>query len=257
MKKATTDPSKRLDLYLRINRNGIITFTFLDSVGLAYDVSGLDFELFVKQNPGTRKDVISLLTSYSGFGLTFPTSNILLATFTDSITEINEGEYYWELLVLDTNKTWLSGKAFFYNGEFDGVDSSTSITVNDGGDTIEISIHESGTSYNVSILSVATTSGTITFDFGNQVNRKFVGATSFATPKTIAYSNSGFANEYRAMFDITNVAAVLTFPGSTICNAAGWDSTGKTWTPTYEGKYKFKADFDGTNWWLEVNEAYS
>lgn len=140
MKKATTDPSKRLDIYLRISRNGEITFTFLNSAGAAYTVSDLDFELFIKQNSGSRKDVISLLTSYAGFGLTFPTANTLKATFTDTITEINEGEYYWELLVLDTNKTWLNGKAFFHNGDFDGTPIFDPITINDMGAVISITV---------------------------------------------------------------------------------------------------------------------
>lgn len=143
MKKATTDPSKRLDIYIRISRNGSFTFTFVDSSGSAYNVSDLDFELFIKQNPGSRKDVISLLTSYAGFGLTFPTANQITATFTDSITEVNQGEYYWELLVLDTNKTWLNGKAFFHNGEFDGVDSSESIIIDNDGTPVTITISES------------------------------------------------------------------------------------------------------------------
>lgn len=159
MKKATSDPSKRLDIYLRIARNGSITFTFLNSAGAAYTVSDLDFELFIKQNSGSRKDVISLLTSYAGFGLTFPTANTLKATFTDTITEINEGEYYWELLVLDTNKTWLCGKAFFHNGEFDGVDSSTGITISDSGQTIEISITET-TIPTITLSGDVTGSGT-------------------------------------------------------------------------------------------------
>lgn len=142
MKKATTDPSKRLDIYLRIARNGSITFTFLDSSGAAYNISDIDFELFIKQNAGSRKDVISLLTSYAGFGLTFPTANQITATFTDTITEINEGEYYWELLVLDTNKTWLNGRAFFHNGEFDGVDQSDSIVIDNDGTDVTITINE-------------------------------------------------------------------------------------------------------------------
>lgn len=140
MKKATIDPSKRLDIYLRISRNGSITFTFLDSNGDAYNVSDFDFELFIKQNAGSRKDVISLLTSYAGFGLTFQSSNQIKATFTDTITDLNEGEYYWELLLLDTNKTWLNGKAFFYNGEFDGVENSEDITIDVDGSSITITL---------------------------------------------------------------------------------------------------------------------
>lgn len=109
--------------------------------------------------------------------------------------------------------------------------------------------------FSVSVQSVVTTGGAITLNFDGQVNRKFVGATSFAAPKTIAYSNAGFANEYTIMVEVTDIAAVITFPAGTISNAAGWSSL--AWTPSYTGKFKFKADYDGTSWWLEVNEAFN
>ena len=104
----------KLTLRFRIARDGSVTFTFLDSAGDAYTVSDKDYELFVKKNAGNKKDVFSLLTSYAGFGLTFPAANKITATVTIDQTDIKEGEYYWELLCLDTNKTLLSGPAIFY-----------------------------------------------------------------------------------------------------------------------------------------------
>lgn len=113
---ANFDPAYtgKLTLNFRIRRVGSVTFTFLDSNGNPYTVNDKDYELFVKKNPGNKKDVFSLLTSYAGFGLTFSGVNKIVATVTTSHTDIPEGEYYWELLCLDTNKTLLSGPANFY-----------------------------------------------------------------------------------------------------------------------------------------------
>ena len=113
---ASLDPAYtgKVTLNFRIARAGSVTFTFLDASGNAYTVSDDEFELFVKKNPGNKKDVFSLLTSYAGYGLTFPASNKLTATVTTNQTDIKEGEYYWELYNLTTNKTMLSGVANFY-----------------------------------------------------------------------------------------------------------------------------------------------
>ena len=114
--EANFDPANtgKLTLNFRIARAGSVTFTFLDSAGDPYTVSDKDYELFVKKNPGNKKDVFSLLTSDAGFGLTFPSVNKITATVTPTQTDIKEGEYYFELLCLDTNKTLLSGPANFY-----------------------------------------------------------------------------------------------------------------------------------------------
>jgi len=116
MENLSFDPAYtgKITLPFRIARAGSATFTFFDSSGAAYTVNDKDYELFVKKNPGNKKDVFSLLTSYAGFGLTFPAANKITATVTPDQTDIKEGEYYWELLCLDTNKTLLSGPAIFY-----------------------------------------------------------------------------------------------------------------------------------------------
>lgn len=107
------------------------------------------------------------------------------------------------------------------------------------------------------VVSTSTVGATITLDFANKLKRKFVGSASFSTPKTIAYSNETNAIEYTAMLNITDVAAVLTLESNTLCNAAGWDTGAKTWTPPYSGKFKLNAEKDGTDFWLEIREAFS
>lgn len=114
---ATSDPSRRLDIALRIKRIGTITFKVYDTNGAAYDIDSDTFELLIKTNQGERTNTIKL-TEASGLS---KLSNVITATFTASQTNIREGQYYWELYLSNRSKTWLSGYAYFHNGPFDGV----------------------------------------------------------------------------------------------------------------------------------------
>lgn len=145
IKSATLDPSKRLDLYFRINRVGSLTFTFLDSDGNAYSIDDIytdyDFTLQIKNYPGARTNRINLDI---GNGLEIISPNKLMATVTAAQTNIDQGEYYWELFLDAQTKTWLCGKAIFHNGEFDGVESSTGITIDNDGTDVQITIDVGG-----------------------------------------------------------------------------------------------------------------
>lgn len=106
------------------------------------------------------------------------------------------------------------------------------------------------------VSSVSTAGGTITLDFLSAYKMSFIGSASFSTPKTIAHSNAGNAAEYDFMFEITNVAAKLTFPAAYIMSDARWEgSNPQEWEPTEVGKYKATATYDGINWWLEISAA--
>lgn len=137
MKSATLDPSKLLYLYFRKNRAGSKKFIFLDSDGNPFDISAIDFELFVTTNPGSRAKLIDL-TIGSGLTVGGAGDNELTATVTSDDTNINEGTWFWELYRSDTEKTWLNGKAIFHVGEFDGVETPDPITISDGADTVTI-----------------------------------------------------------------------------------------------------------------------
>lgn len=242
--KTTIDPSRRLELYIRKARNGSKTFVFTNSSGADYDISSFDFELFIKKNAGARKDVISLLTSYAGFGLSIST-NELTATFTDVITDIDAGEYYWELLRLDTNKTWLCGPCYVHEGEFDGVETDTSTISIADTTTVTVSITD-GIS-NPRVYSVNTTATlTINVDSYDQAN-----VTALSEALTIA-NPTGTPSDGQGLLiriDPRATAYALTFgsqfnpfgsalPTTTQSNlgmyiAAFWNAARSTWDTTY------------------------
>lgn len=143
IKSATFDPSKRLDLYFRINRDGSKRFIFLDENSDEFDITSIPFELLIRDYPGAKPKVISLT---SGAGLEIPVYevNILEVSVTADQTNINEGEFYWELYLINQKRTWLSGKAFFHNGEFDGVENDTeTLTIKQDGEIIQITVQGS------------------------------------------------------------------------------------------------------------------
>lgn len=104
--------------------------------------------------------------------------------------------------------------------------------------------------------SLTTTGGTITMNFSDNIIMVFNGQTSFAAAKLIAHSNDSNAMKYDFMFEITNVAAKLTFPAGYIMSDVRWEQTNpQEWEPAETGKYKATATYDGTNWWLEISAA--
>lgn len=143
MKEATFDPAKELTLYFRCNRAGSKDFVFTYSNGTAYSFIYDELELNIYRNQGDKKKLISL-THVSGITLN---SNTVTASITKALSNIPEGEYYWELYRTDLEKTWLTGDAIFHNGKFDGVGTSTeTITVTEDGDDINITIEDPNTS---------------------------------------------------------------------------------------------------------------
>lgn len=132
-KQATFDPAKRLDLYFRCNRAGSKDFVFAYSDGTPYSFIYQEFTFNIYRNQGERKVLITLPLVYA--------SNTLTASVTKVLSNINEGEYYYELYNTDTEETWLCGDANFHNGKFDGVNSDqNSVTVSINGETIAITL---------------------------------------------------------------------------------------------------------------------
>lgn len=114
MNKAYTDPATRLFLEFQINREALLEFEFEKNCA-PLDISTNTWELFIKRYPGDRKSVISL-TFGNGLSIPIYEESIIEAYFTPDQTNIQEGEYYWELMRTDQKLTFLCGIArFTYN----------------------------------------------------------------------------------------------------------------------------------------------
>jgi hypothetical protein len=109
------------------------------------------------------------------------------------------------------------------------------------------------------IIVVDTSGATITLDFAFKAQRVFVGNAAFATPKTIALANADNAVSFQFIPNISNVAAVLTFPTEfTMQNSDDrWVDASHQFTAEVTGKHKFVSTYDGTDYTTEASNPYS
>lgn len=141
MNKATFDPASPLLLYFRCARSGTLDFVFLDENGNPYSLIYDDVEFHLYKNEGDKKPVFSLVM---GSGISIVSTGRVRATVTQAITNINEGQYYYELYRPDLGKTWFADYAIFHNGRFDGLQQTTnSITVYDGSNYVTVNVSDS------------------------------------------------------------------------------------------------------------------
>lgn len=96
---------------------------------------------------------------------------------------------------------------------------------------------------------VDTSGATITLDMDSKSQRLFYGSASWSTAKTLAVSNATNAVSLIFVFQITNTNGTLTLPSNFMCVDARM--VGQVFTPLDTGRYKMRADFDGTNWWVD------
>jgi hypothetical protein len=104
--------------------------------------------------------------------------------------------------------------------------------------------------------SSSTASGTVTLDMNSVTQRMFIGSASFATSKTIAFSNDGSALVFSFQFEVTNVAGTLVFPSNAVMADTNWNTGTQTWTPPGTGKYVCTGVFDGTDWKVNIAGPY-
>jgi hypothetical protein len=108
----------------------------------------------------------------------------------------------------------------------------------------------------IAFNTVATGGGTLTFDCSGANWAILALPTSFATPKTVALSNDTRARKIDFSFQITNVAAIITFPASFIMSDVRWEEDNpQEWKPVEVGKYTGTALYDGTNWFLTISPS--
>lgn len=126
MKRATLDPAKNLDLYFRKQRSGSKSLLFFNEDGSEYDIELIDFSIW-------------------GIDATLSKSfNELTITKGEDIVG---GQCFWELVNATTNKTWLTGTAFYLEGLSAEIeDSKDDITIAINGETVNIHIVAGGSS---------------------------------------------------------------------------------------------------------------
>lgn len=113
MSKITFGGEATLKLYKRVNSEETIKFTFKDANGDPYIYPSNLFSFVVKKNFGDKKNVFSL-DSTSGVTLV---SNELSVQIDASDCNVNEGEYYYQLLY--DGKVRINGNFIIYNGTVD------------------------------------------------------------------------------------------------------------------------------------------
>lgn len=108
------------------------------------------------------------------------------------------------------------------------------------------------------VSNVDSSGATITLNLNSKVQRMFRSPDSFATPKTIALSNTtnGLVIDFKLI--MSDVAAVLTFPTNFTMPTTDlrWDDSAHTFTPSAIGEHEFSATFDGTDWDMKATNPF-
>lgn len=233
---------------------------------------------------GFHTDYLSGSTNYAGFNIFGSTSSsvhttwigpnrggsgtrgvMTIGAFTGSSQDANSSE-----LTMNTNNTWTwKGSGFNYQS----VAGTNHFGINGNGAILLGSGSSAGTSGYVlttagsggpaswqpsqviSSASTSTAGSTITLNMNSLTQLIHVGSATFATAKTIAMSNTSNALAFSFIFEVTNVAAVLTPPSDWVMTTTDFDGT--DWTPPATGRYKFSGTFNGTDWYVNANGPYN
>ena len=106
-----------LNIIFQINSARVLSFVFRrynssTEVYTEEDISGKTFAFFLKKNKGDRLKIFNLTL---GNGITIPiySNNELRVSLSASNTNIEEGEYVWELRRTDLDAPCISGLAYF------------------------------------------------------------------------------------------------------------------------------------------------
>lgn len=92
----------------------------------AYDISGLDFKLFVFKRQNTTQ---KLFTLSIGSGLSVEDTNKLIIEITAAQADQVPGTYFYRLHSTTEDHTWLNGPFSFHMGEFDNVEEEETVNI--------------------------------------------------------------------------------------------------------------------------------
>lgn len=88
-------------------------FTRVSGVDTAEDISGKTFVFFIKKYKGARGNILKY-TNQSGITVPiYSTNEILINILAADVTEVEEGEFYWELRREDLDQPKLAGTGEF------------------------------------------------------------------------------------------------------------------------------------------------
>lgn len=136
MKKISTDPAQRLDIYSREGDKFDKTFTFKNSDESEYDFTGKTLSFEVRKYEGDA----ALLTLTEGEGITITGGTVELLVTDFSLTK---GTYFY-VWKIDGEKTWLNGYLHVHNGVFDNFTNTDTITVTENGESVTVTISTNG-----------------------------------------------------------------------------------------------------------------
>jgi hypothetical protein len=160
----SSDGAARINWNFRTDVNNVpFTLTFKDSAGAAYSFVYDDFQVIIKKNKGDKKNA---LVMGFGSGLTLA-SNVLTIDLNRVRAKLTPGEYYWYLYKNDYGRVWIDGLATGYDGLLPVIDESTTVTINDGGTDVTVTIAEATPNI---IQSTTAAWGGITGTVANQTD---------------------------------------------------------------------------------------
>lgn len=145
MAELLTDGSAPLNLKLRRARAVSINFTFLDSDGAAFPITGKTLQLLVKSSASKST---SLITRTIGNGLTVTGSgsNILNATLSEVHTDLAPRTYYWEIYNATDKVTWIADDFEIFEGTTERLDTDVDVTLNIGTAEVTVNVTMAGDS---------------------------------------------------------------------------------------------------------------
>ena len=212
----TFDPAKKLPIYFRVARDGSKTLTFVNTAASNYDISGFTFSLTIYDRVGGN----AVLTLTEGSGLSKPDNYSLTITVTNTQTALRPNKYFYVLNRTDGSslvKTWLNGDCFIHEGEFDGLSETTSLTIDESGTAVTVTVNDSSNT----VASVALTDGA-TIDL---TSTKLSLATSRSA---ITFTRSFLGDDIILEITLTGTALTLTFPSGYLCVSEGTASGDNT-----------------------------
>jgi hypothetical protein len=98
-------------------------------------------------------------------------------------------------------------------------------------------------------VAVDTSGAVITINWADKKQRVWKGSDALAAPAEIEFDNDANAIHGRIFLQITDLAAIITFPANVIMNDAGFEATNPNeWEPGEIGKYLFDITYDGVDY---------